>query len=1398
MIEKAKSSRALQINIADYSVDVDIDPKYAPIQDVMARYHGLQDGLTTYLKELCHPYKNWQFIVKDTWTYSLGYFYELTTHPKGPDAAMLYMDIIFEALSCAKDYQVCSDAFSLFYLFCQKLIKDTPKDAVTKKYLPVLHHGFTLADELPGERFILLAKSPYRLNKLARNFYDTIDDDLQYNAINALMIHFLGFTYSYWLTEKNPADWFSEEIGADVKPLLSDIFEPISHDGINGYVTRLNGILNPEDNALRDKLKVMVELPGYGDIVAHFNKIPSIIYQSSLDEKLKHQYELIFLFHIMNTPGLSTIHEESIREINRIIKYLINHEQYQENKGLIQKTIAILKNTVRQYPNTVLRCVLNMGKGVYESNDSMLVNFFNHSILSLGFQSPDFKGISNDWQILSNSAHIENIRTYLELIGLNPRWSKSLLSALIVNLSLSGVIIKDTDLFPRDITNLLNSDIRPVYNLAKQLMRLFPAYFNELGAEGQLRDISTRMDESCKRNDTLIHFLRKQSHVESSNKIISVVEAALEFWHTCNKEVLKSYLPPDIYAGLENSGQYVDGVHTVITHIFKLKGLHRVSDLLALDEDYFADVQRALGQGYGADLEKVALAISFYKLLHQKYSSGFSEIDSVIAQVHTSAFPQLDNLVQAISAPTTYAKLAGVLEHLVKLKELIQSPKQYEVREDIYRKRHISTEIPSMYGSYHEVKFDALGLTFRLESLVNTLFEELIEGVDLTFITRATLYRIYDYLRLYKQALIVDGIAVREFDRQLYLLETALLVRGFTFSQFVDIFKELSQVMRNIVNDYFNNMHVETIKAILPGLPKEKLLPKYHCSDDADLYNKVLEIFMRDTIAASLGLQSLDLFITRIVNTLRREARKIPADKHHLLVTYNPDNAATSMATPAPNVANIIHLGNKGFNLMRMKGMGLRVPPGFLITTDVFRCRELFDIYKFAEKNFKEKVAIEMAELERLTGREFGNPKNPLLVSVRSGSAISQPGMLDSYLNVGMNEAIVAGTIEREGEGKGWFAWDCYRRFIQHYGMSFGLDRDSFDSIINLFKDQYRISLKKDFNSGQMKEIAMSYKDFVIGQGINVEDRPKEQLYIAIRKVLDSWDTEKAKSYRKIIGISDDWGTSVTVQRMVYGNIDNNSGSGVMFTHNPKLSEYELKPWGDYAICVQGDDIVAGLVQTHAISINQARRENRPVAFSLEKLYPEVYEELVATAGFLIEDRQWNPQDIEFTFEGKHKEDVYILQTRDMEIREKQHEDTFAQTPELSQRLLGHGIGVSGGAIAGRAVFTLDDIRNYREAEPKTCLILIRRDTVPDDIREVSASDGLLTARGGATSHAAIVAYRLGKTCVVGCVDMLYYEKDKKLILNNRTLHAGDFISIDGTEGAIYEGEMKINKTQTK
>ncbi|KJU87752.1 pyruvate, phosphate dikinase [Candidatus Magnetobacterium bavaricum] len=263
---------------------------------------------------------------------------------------------------------------------------------------------------------------------------------------------------------------------------------------------------------------------------------------------------------------------------------------------------------------------------------------------------------------------------------------------------------------------------------------------------------------------------------------------------------------------------------------------------------------------------------------------------------------------------------------------------------------------------------------------------------------------------------------------------------------------------------------------------------------------------------------------------------------------------------------------------------------------------------------------------------------------------------------------------------------------------------------------------------------------------------------------------------------------------MVYGNIGANSGSGVFFTHSPRVSQYLLRPCGDYAISVQGDDVVAGLVQTWPISALQAITEERPVEMSLERRYPVVYKRLVDVAHKLIYDRQWNPQDIEFTFEAPTVDDTYILQSRDMETSDKQGIKAFALTPESAMRLLGHGIGVSGGALSGRIVFSMADIERFRSLEPQTSLILVRRDTVPDDIREVSATDGLLTARGGATSHASIVAGRLGKTCVVGCADMVCIEREGRMSLKGRTMNAGDIISIDGYSGAIYDGPIEIRE----
>ncbi|MGD8367796.1 MAG: PEP/pyruvate-binding domain-containing protein, partial [Desulfobacterales bacterium] len=740
-------------------------------------------------------------------------------------------------------------------------------------------------------------------------------------------------------------------------------------------------------------------------------------------------------------------------------------------------------------------------------------------------------------------------------------------------------------------------------------------------------------------------------------------------------------------------------------------------------------------------------------------------------------------------------KLFMLLDYLKTLKEMILSDKEYEVREDIYKKRHFTVDIPSMYGSYHEAKFDALGLTFRIESLVNVLFEEIVDNIDLSLITKATFYQIYARLRLFDMALKLDGLSSVEMELQLDLLAHSLEIKGFTITQYLDIFKGFALAVKNIINDYFNNVHQETLTRILQQVSVDQIAPKYLpqrvVGEDREKINhRASEIFFRDQIALSLGLQQLDLFLGRILNTLYNQAARLPKDKLRRLLIYDPQNTMVSIEDTGSRVAGLIYLGNKGLNLMRLNNYGMRVPPGFIITTEVFRFRDIIESYGPADENFKEQVGRHIRRLETGSGKSFGNPKNPLLLSIRSGSSISQPGMMDTFLDVGMNEEIAAGIAAQTGNN--WFAWDSYRRFLQCYGMSFDLERDDFDAIIDDYKKRWGIPLKRDFTGDQMRTVALGYKKMIHEAGIEVVEDPETQLFLIIKKVFESWDSKRARTYRKIMGISDDWGTAVTVQSMVYGNLSRESGTGVVFTHNPRWSEDTIRLWGDFTVSNQGEDVVAGLVKTLPISISQQTIEMRDTDITLETHFAEIYKALKAWANELIYERGWSPQEIEFTFESPSAKDLYLLQTRDMAMRERKQVFTFYATGE--NKVLAHGIGVSGGAMSGRLVFSLDEIDRLRSTEPEQKLILARSDTVPDDIREIYAADGLLTARGGLTSHAAVVAHRLGKTCVVGCADMICDEKEKQIRFHQEILGPGDFISIDGQEGTVYKGSVKIKE----
>ncbi len=1391
-------SKALEVNLASYHVDVDIDKRYLAFQEVMSQYFGLMEGVNTFLKELSHPYKNWQFIISEARGYGLDYYHLFQRHPKGAEAAQIVVDIFLDAITTNKVDQVIFDAIDNLLLYLQKIIKETPE--AWTDFFDLICNTFNAIIHFDDQIFFLFVKSYYQINRLAALLTEKENiDHCDLTSINTLLIRYYRLTYSYWLKERDPLTWFVEEADEKIDhQCIESLFDPISHPVIQENLARLDHIENSLNHEDESTLRALIKLPGYNEVVEFYRHLPQGLLAAAKAPAQGNKWKVIFLFHMMNVAGLSLCREEALRDINRTVSWLIDHESHAYIRRLIEKTFSILKKRAEKFPLTMLNCVLNMGKGVYRTDDLDLINFLIDSVIDLNFQAPMVSGVGNDWQVRVNNAHLQNVRTWLRLIELSPRFSVRLISNLIIHLSVSGVYIKDTDLFPREITRFLNSDIAPVYNLAKQLTRVFPVYFNDIGAEGSLREVSTRIDELCHRRDVLIHFLRKQSHVESSNRILGFMEATLHFWMTKDKQYLKSYVPPSIFNQIETEGPYIDGVHEVLKHL-SLKGVSRSCDLLGTSDEKIKEIIQQVLSANPFDRERVQLLIVFYKLLNQKYNLNFIEILKHIDSLNTEALPRLDLLREALAETRLKTKLTKLLDYLDALKNVILSSQVFQVKEDIYKKRHFTVDIPSMYGSYHEMKFDALGLTFRVESLVNVLFEELVEEIDLSLITKATFYEIYDYMILFDKALKLDGIYSSEMGRQLDLLAHSLEVKGFTFTQYLDIFKGFSQAVKNIINDFFNNIHGGNISRILSKISPEMILKRYkpngESTDPEKLRHRVTEIFLRDRMTMSLGLQQLDLFLERILNTLFKQSSQLPKDNLLLLLNYDPQRAITSLVSESNRATGIIYLGNKGLNMVRLRNFGLPVPPGVIITTEVFRCREIIDGFGPAEQNFREQIAQHIASLEKVTGKFFNNPAKPLLFSVRSGSSISQPGMMDTFLNVGINEEITAGLAEDTGNS--WFAWDSYRRFLQSYGMSFGLNRDDFDQIILNKKIASGIRLKSEFSGEQMRDIALTYKTLIQDAGYAIPENPLEQLHAAIKNVLYSWDSPKAKTYRQIMGISDDWGTAVTIQEMVYGNISQSSGSGVIFTHNPRWAGDTISLWGDFSLENQGEDVVSGLVTTLPISLMQQDIEMRDTDITLESHFPEIYKAMKEWAIMLIYKKGWGPQEMEFTFESPSKSKLYLLQTRDMAIRERSRVLAFDYDEKQKNQYLGNGIGVSGGAMSGRAVYTIEEMDQFRKEDPDVNLILLRRDTVPDDIREIHAADGILTAKGGVTSHAAVVAHRLGKTCVVGCGNLICDEKARQSHFGNTIIRSGDHISIDGREGSVYQGIMKINETKS-
>ncbi len=491
-------------------------------------------------------------------------------------------------------------------------------------------------------------------------------------------------------------------------------------------------------------------------------------------------------------------------------------------------------------------------------------------------------------------------------------------------------------------------------------------------------------------------------------------------------------------------------------------------------------------------------------------------------------------------------------------------------------------------------------------------------------------------------------------------------------------------------------------------------------------------------------------------------------------------------------------LGGKGANLAEMTSLGLPVPQGFTITTEA--CTQYYEDGRQINEEIQAQINEYIGKMEEITGKKFGDTENPLLVSVRSGARASMPGMMDTILNLGLNETVVNVIAEKSGNAR--WAWDCYRRFIQMYSdVVMEVGKKYFEELIDKMKADRGVTQDVELTADDLKELASQFKaEYKEKIGEDFPDDPKEQLMGAVKAVFRSWDNPRANVYRRDNDIPYSWGTAVNVQSMAFGNMGDDCGTGVAFTRDPATGEKKLM--GEFLTNAQGEDVVAGV------------RTPMPIA-QMEEKFPEAFaqfKEVCAT----LENHYRDMQDMEFTVEN---EKLYMLQTRngkrtaqaalkiacdlvDEGMRTEEEAVAMIDPRNLDTLLhpqfdaaalkaatpVGKGLGASPGAACGKIVFSAEDAEAWNAKGEK--VVLVRLETSPEDITGMKASQGILTVRGGMTSHAAVVARGMGTCCVSGCGDIAMDEENKKFTLAGKEYHEGDFISIDGSTGNIYDGAI--------
>jgi pyruvate, orthophosphate dikinase len=1005
---------------------------------------------------------------------------------------------------------------------------------------------------------------------------------------------------------------------------------------------------------------------------------------------------------------------------------------------------------------------LEMAQTLFHAGDEDLMQVYKHTLTSIIIPAPRVSGFSPDtWAEIANPLHIDRLRKFMRIIALDSTRFRYLLIHVICNLYVSGIFIPDDNLFQREISAYLNSgSFGDNFLLNHMLLQRLPVYFNEIGATGRIRDYTTEIDSWG--NDPVLYFLRKQVHVNASNYNVRLIAKIMECWAAEDPSLLRGAVPEDVLQRLD--GGLLSQYASVVRPLFESIGLLEEGQLYperlpGIKEE---ELRRRL-EGLQTTNEirsKVLLLCRLYQEVLKKYSHAPEDVEE----------------------EDIYERLPQSVEKMKELKGVITSPEKTRPEESLYFKRHIAFGIPSVMGSYHEPKFNAMGEFLRNEDRVRVIFEKIAAAIaeKREDFGDRDLDRWINSLSSMNDLFHLSGLGNFQVDELLVIFRTNRLHA----SQIVDMLglwrKELTWIV-----EFFHRTFYGPLTKILKVFPEEDL-PGFLRGigpENGDFAGKAADIIMRDILDSVAGLVELDNILDTLIAVLSpssgpgvdrvfgpRETEE--PGMEFLVLDELGDNEAMKLAPV---------VGTKAKNLVYLQNRGLPVPPGV-----VFLSGGADNYEEYTESTvFASDLKKAVKKIEEKTGAFFGGSEKPLFLSVRSGSYISMPGILTSILYCGMNGRTIDAYIAATGNA--WPAWDSYRRFLFHYGTVVrGVDAEVFEDISNRFFAERAIETGKDLKADEMKKLAGLYAQELERRGMQIPEDVYMQLREAVKAVYRSWHSVRAGQFRKALQVSEHWGTSVILMQMVPGN-DSGAGASVFFTRKPSTMEKGV--FGDTRERATGDDLVSGRLTNRPLTRQQALAGQE----NLEEADPELFALHRDLAGRIEEAMRGLPQEVEATYvkrpDGKRL--IYVLQTRRMEFH-RGFTKRFRDVCRMEESIIGRGAGVHGGALSGLATFTSSPelIRKMRE-ERNMPLLLLRKSASTDDVSLMPEVDGILTSAGGATSHASILAQKFDLTAVVGCSDMVIKTDDKGdsyATIGTYTVTDGAMISIDGSTGLVYSG----------